>query len=96
MEEYILRCFEQEVCNISCINTNQNLKINDWYFEIDLSIRNTDIFECMDIPSDENNQINQNKKLFTNKPIAKCYTIVKDSENDNIKLEKSRIEQIIR
>ena len=35
LEEHMLRCIEQKVCNTSFMQPNQKIKFNDWYMKID-------------------------------------------------------------
>ena len=35
LEEHMLRCIEQKVCNISYMQPNQKIKFTDWYMRID-------------------------------------------------------------
>ena len=35
LEEHMLRCIEQNVCNISYMQPNQKIKFNDWYMKRD-------------------------------------------------------------
>ena len=96
----MLRCIEQEVCNISYMNPNQKIKFNDWYMKIDPPMWIAADFECMNIPINDNNNTNDNHnnndhdddnvtdKLFVNKPVAIGYNIVKNPDYDNLNLEK--------
>ena len=96
LEEHMLRCIEQKVCNISYMNPNQKIKFNDWYMKIDPPMWTAADFECMNIPinnnnnnnDDDNNDDNVTDKLFVNKPVAIGYNIVKNSDYDNLNLEK--------
>ena len=96
LEEQMLRCIEQKVCNISYMQPNQKIKINDWYMKIDPPMWIAADFECMNIPNNNNNNDNVNDhnnngvtdKLFVNKPIAIGYNIVKNPDYDNLNLEK--------
>ena len=106
LEEHMLRCIEQKVCNISYMQPNQKITFNDWYMKIDPPIWIAADFECMNIPftdnnnnnDDDNNNDNANvndhdnngvtDKLFINKPVAIGYNIVKNSDYDNLNLEK--------
>ena len=90
----MLRCIEQKVCNISYMQPNQKIKFNDWYMKIDPPMCIAADFECMNIPINDNNNDDDNNdddvtdKLFINKPFAIGYIIVKNSEYDNLNLEK--------
>ena len=94
LEEHMLRCFEQKVCNISYMHPNQKKKFNDWYMKIDPPMWIAADFECINIPINDNDNDNENDndkvtdKLFVNKPLAIGYNIVKNSEYDNLNLEK--------
>ena len=96
LEEHMLRCIEQKVCNISYMHPNQKTKFNDWYMKIDPPMWIAADFECMNIPINDNDNDNDNEndnngvtdKLFINKPIAIGYNIVKNPDYDNLNLEK--------
>ena len=92
LEEHMLRCLEQKVCNISCMHPNQKIKFKDWYMKIDPPMWIAADFECMNIPINDNDNENDNNavtdKLFINEPLAIGYNIVKNSEYDNLNLEK--------
>ena len=88
LEEHMLRCIEQKVCNISYMQPNRKIKFNDWYMKIDPPIWKAADFECMNIPITNNDNDNVTDKLFVNKPIAIGYNIVKNSDYDNLNLEK--------
>ena len=100
LEEHVLRCIEQKVCNISYMQPNQKIKFNDWYMKIDPPKWIAVDFECMNIPINNNNNNNDNVnvidhnnngvtvKMFVNKPVAIGYNIVKNSDYDNLNLEK--------
>ena len=88
LEEHMLRCIEQKVCNISYMNPNQKIKFNDWYMKIDPPIWIAADFECMNIPIKYNDIDNVTDMLFVNKPVAIGYSIVKSSDYDDLNLEK--------
>ena len=104
LEEHMLRCIEQKVCNISYMQPNQKIKFNDWYMRIDPPMWIAADFECMNIAINNNNNDDDNNnddvnvndhnnngltdKLFLNKPIAIGYNIVKNLDYDNLNLEK--------
>ena len=96
LEEHMLRCIEQKVCNISYMNPNQKIKFNDLYMKIDPPMWIAADFECMNILINNNNKdddnnddnVNVTDKLFINKPVAIGYNIVKHSDYDNLNLEK--------
>ena len=88
LEEHMLRCIEQKVCNISYMNPNQKIKFNDWYMKIDPPIWIAADFECMNIPINNNDNDNVTYKFFVNKPVAIGYNIVKNPGYDNLNLEK--------
>ena len=94
LEEHMLRCIEQKVCNISYMQPDQKIKFNDWYMQIDPPMWLAADFECMNIPINDNNNNNDHDnnsvtdKLFINKPVAIGYNIVKNPNYDNLNLEK--------
>ena len=98
LEEHMLGCIEQKVCNISYMHPNQKIKFNDWCMKIDPPMWIAADFECMNIPINNNKNDNVNindydnngvtDKLFVNKPVAIGYNIVKNPEYDNLNLEK--------
>ena len=100
LEEHMLRCIEQKVCNISYMHPNQKIKLNDWYMKIDPPMWIAAGFECMNIPINDNNNdnnnddddnndnVNDHDKLFINKPLAIGYNIVKSPCYGNLNLEK--------
>ena len=94
LEEHMLRCIEQKVCNVSYMHPNQKMKFNDWYMKIDPPMWIAADFECMNIPINDDDNVNENDnngvtdKLFVNKPIAIGYNIVKHPDYDNLNLEK--------
>ena len=98
LEEHMLRCIEQKVCNISYMQPNQKIKFNDWYMKIDPPMWIAADFECVNIPMNNNNDDNVNvndhnnngvtDKLFINKPVAIGYNIVKNPDYNNLNLEK--------
>ena len=94
LEEHMLRCIEQKVCNISYMHPNQKMKFSDWYMKIEPPMWIAADFECMNIPFNNNNNVNDHDnngvtdKLFVNKPIAIGYNIVKHPDYDNLNLEK--------
>ena len=91
LEEHMLRCIEQKVCNISYMDPNQKIKYNDWYMKTDPPMWIAADFECMNIPINDNNNDDNNgvtDKLFINNPLAIGYNIVKHPDYDNLNLEK--------
>ena len=60
LEEHMLRCIEQKVCNISYMQPNQKIKINDCYMKIDPPMWIAADFECMNIPIIDNDNVNDN------------------------------------
>ena len=90
LEEHMLRCIEQKVCNISYMEPNQKIKFNDWYMKIDPPMWIAADFECMNLPINNNDHDNNSvtDKLFVNKPVAIGYNIVKNPDYDNLNLEK--------
>ena len=47
-------------------------------------------FECVNLPRDSANEINSMQNLFVTKPLAIGYKVAKNSEHDNLELEKER------
>ena len=88
LEEHMLRCIEQKVCNISYMQPNQKIKFNDWYMKKDPAIWIAADFECMNLPINNNDNDNVTDKLFISKPVAIGYNIVKNPDYDNLNLEK--------
>ena len=94
LEEHMLRCIEQKVCNISYMHPNQKIKFNDWYMKIDPPVWIAADFECMNIPINNNDNVNDHDnngvtdKLFVNKPVPIGYNTVKRPDYDNLNLEK--------
>ena len=88
LEEHMLRCIEQKVCNISYMQPNQKIKFSDWYMKIDPPMWIAADFECMNIPIYNNDDDNVTDKLFINIPLAIGYNIVQNSDYDNLNLEK--------
>ena len=96
LEEHLLRCIEQKVCNLSYMQPNQKIKIKDLYMRIDPPMWIAADFECMNLPINDKNNNNVNDhdnngftdKLFINKPVAIGYNIVKNPDYDNLNLEK--------
>ena len=98
LEEHMLRCIEQKVCNISYMKSNQKITFNDWYMKRDPPMWIAADFECMNIPINDNNNVNVNDndhdnnsvtdKLFINKPVAIGYNTVKNPDYNNLNLEK--------
>ena len=79
-EEHILRCTEQKVCNISYMHPNQKINMSHWYMKTGPPTCINADFECMNIPKDNDNQIDANEKLFLHKTIAIVYVKIKNSE----------------
>ena len=88
LEEHMLRCIEQKVCNISYMHPNQKIKFNDWYMKIDPPMWMAADFECMNIPINDDDNNNVTDKLFANKPVALGYNRVKNPDYENLNLEK--------
>ena len=90
LEEHMLRCIEQKVCNISYIHPNQKINFNDWYMKIDPPRWMAADFEGMNVPFNDNDNDNNHvtDKLFVNKPVAIGYIIVKNTDYENLNLEK--------
>ena len=88
LEEHLLRCIEQKVCNISYMQPSQKIKFIDWYMKIDPPMWIAADFECKNISINDNDNDNVTDKLFVNKPVAMGYNIVKHPDYDNLNLEK--------
>ena len=94
LEEHMLRCIEQKVCNITYMHPTQKIKFKDWYMKIDPPMWMAADFECMNVPINDNDNDNVNDddhvtdKLFVNKPVAIGYNLVKSPDYENLKLEK--------
>ena len=88
LEEHMLRCIEQKVCNISYMHPNQKIKFNDWYVKIDPPMWIASDFECMNIPIVDNDSNHVTDRLFINKPVAIGYNVVKNPAYENLILEK--------
>ena len=88
LEEHMLRCIEQKVCNISYMHPNQKIKFNDWYMKIDPPMWTMADFECMNFPIIDNDKDHVTDKLFISKPVALGYIIVKNPDYENLNLEK--------
>ena len=78
LEEHMLRCIEQKVCNISYMNPNQKIKFYDWYMKMDPPIWIAADFECMNLPinddnnnkDDDNNDDNVNVNVHDNNGVT--------------------------
>ena len=88
LEEHLLRCIEQKVCNISYMHPNQKIKFNVWCMKIDPPLWIVADFEGMNIPVIDNDNDNVTDKLFVNKPVAIGYNIVKIPVYGNLNLKK--------
>ena len=88
LEEHMLRCIEQKVCNISYMHPNQKIKFNDWYMKIDPPMWIAADFEGMNIPIIDNDNDHVTDKLFISKPVVRVYNIVKKPDYENLNLEK--------
>ena len=49
-KEHMLKCIEQEVCNISYMHLKRKVKIFDWYMKTVPPIWIAAQFECMNVP----------------------------------------------
>ena len=69
---------------------NQKIKFNNWYMKTVAPMWMAADFECMNIPINDNvNDDDQvTDELFVNKPVAIGYKIVKNSDYENLNLEK--------
>ena len=74
----MLRCIEQELCNISYMHPNDMIKFNEFYRKIEPPMSIAADFDCMIVPVES---INKHiiDKLFVNKPFELGYIIVKVS-----------------
>ena len=88
LEEHLLRCIEQKVCNKSYMHPNQKINFNVWCMKIDPPLWIAADFEGMNIPVIDNDNDNVTDKLFVNKPVAIGYNIVKIPVYENLKLGK--------
>ena len=88
LEEHMLRCIEQKVCNLSYMHPNQKIQFNDWYMKIDPLMWIAAVFECMNIPIIDSDNNNVTVNFSVNKPVALCYNIVKNPDYENLNLEK--------
>ena len=70
------------------MHPNQISKFSVWLRKTDSPTWNSVDFEYMNTPLDDDNQLDSNKMLFLNKPIALGYNKVKNSDYENLKLEK--------
>ena len=68
------------------MHPNQKKKFIDWYMKIDPPMWIAAVFECMNIPINDNDNVTD--KLFVNKPVAIGYNIVKNLDYDNLNLAK--------
>ena len=71
----MLRCFEQEVCNISFLHPIQKIKFKVWFLKTDPPMWMVVDFEFMNVLVESNNN-NFMDRLFVNKPVAIVYNIV--------------------
>ena len=81
------KCFEQEVCKVSYMHSNQKRKFNDYYMKLDPPLLIGAHFECMNVPVESNDDCFMDK-LFVQKPVALCYNIVINSHSENLNSEK--------
>ena len=88
LQEHILRCIEQKVCNISYMQPNQKIKFNDCYMKTDPPMWLASDFECLNDSINDNDNDNVTDMLFVNKPVAIGYNIVKTPYYENLNLEK--------
>ena len=68
LEEHMLRCIEQKVCNISYMQPSQTIKFNDCYMKLEPPMWIAADFECLNIPINDNDNNKDN---------------VNDNNNDN-------------
>ena len=83
LEEHLLRCIEQEVCNISYIHPNQKNK-NRLIYEK----RPAAAFECVNFPLQTVESTNE--KLFASTPVAIGFNIVINPRIDDLNVGKER------
>ena len=88
LEEHMLRCIEQNICNISYMHPNKKIKFNDWYIRIVQLMWIVVDFECMNIPIIDNDNDNVTDRFFVSKPVAIGYNIVKIPDYEKLNLEK--------
>ena len=81
--EYMLRSFEQEVCNLSIMHSNQNKKIIYWYMKIDPTMWIAADFEWTNVALKSASENISMEKLFSSQPVALSYNIFKNSDYDN-------------
>ena len=79
LEENMLGCIEQEVCNISYTHSNQKINFYVSHKNLDPPICNAAAFECMKVPLESADDIDSMEKLFVNKPVALVHNVVKKS-----------------
>ena len=82
VKKHFLRCFEQEVCNMSNFRPDKKLKNIDYSMKINPSMWIAADFGCMNVPVKSSNH-NFMETLFVNKPIARGYIVVKNLDYDN-------------
>ena len=78
LEEHMLRCIEQKVCNISYMHPNQKIKFNDWYMKVDPPMWIAADFECMNLlindynnnKDDDNNNDKANDNIHDNNSVT--------------------------
>ena len=70
------------------MHPKRKIKFNDWYIKIDPPKWMAADFEGMNIPIIDNDNDNVTDKLFVIKPFAIGYNIVKNTEYENLSLEK--------
>ena len=80
----MLRCMEQNVCNISYMHLNQKVNFNDWCIKIDPPMWIAADFACMNIPINDDVA----DKLFVNKPVAIGYIRVENPDYEKLNLKK--------
>ena len=87
-EKHMLRCIEQEVCNISYMHLNQKIIFNEWSMKIDAPMRITANFESMNALLESAKENDSMEKLFVDKLVAIGYIIVKNPDYDIFSLGK--------
>ena len=76
------------------MHPDQKIKFLAWYMEKDPPMGMAAVFECLNVLTNDNNNVNVNDndivtdKWFVNKPFIKGYNIVKNPDYENSNLEK--------
>ena len=78
IEENMLRCKEEEVCNRSDMPVNTKVKVKAWFMKKDPPVWIAADFECMNIAAVKFASDIFMEKVFKNKPLALDYKITKN------------------